>query len=282
VTSYIRRSYDEKMRDTFFVSYSHIDRQIMGELQERLSSIFETAQIMIWDDTRISPSTRWRNEIEEALSTSAAAVLLLSPSFFASNFIALHELPILLRAADRGEIKIFPVILAPCDHERVTAIYQAVHDTAHPLDTLHEPERRKVWERLTAGLRVVAAQIGDETHIAAEMKRLENDVAMAAAVYGVNEKISRAKIDPAFDENEAMRENTLVFLEGQRCQAVSTWLVEQSKRDDLPPFRGKAIVRMMKEIAEIEEQALKRATELTRQFANDTVAMLNQAKGQQT
>src|SRR5438128_275919 len=103
------------MRDMIFISYSHADRPVVEELQSHLSLVLDQAHIVIWDDTRITPSSRWRDEIKEALSTSAAAVLFLSQSFFASNFIAEHELPVLLEAADRSEIKIFPVIVTSCN-----------------------------------------------------------------------------------------------------------------------------------------------------------------------
>jgi hypothetical protein len=265
------------MRDTIFVSYSHEDRNVLSELQSALSSLPEHVRFTTWDDTRISPSSLWRGEIDEALSTAAAAVLLLSPSFFASRFIVDHELPVLLAAAERGELKVFPVVLAACAHERVTGTVQAVNDPGRPLQTLDPPARSAVWDRLVAGLGGVAAEISDESHIQAETKRLENDVALVPAVAHVNDKMARAKADPV-DQNELMRENTLVFLQGQWCQAVSTWLIEQAGRSDLPPYRSKAIVRMMKDVSATNEKALQRATEITQKFADDTLAMLKKAK----
>ena len=124
----------------------------------------------------------------------------------------------------------------------------------------------------------MAGQISDESRIGAEMQRLRNDISAVPAIAAVNEKMEQAKSDPAFDENESMRENTLVFLEGQRCQATSTWLIEQSKRLDLSTFRSKAIVRLMQETAAAEEKAMKRATEMTQRFADQTLEMLKQAK----
>jgi hypothetical protein len=59
---------------------------------------------------------------------------------------------------------------------------------------------------------------------------------------------------------------------------MTTWLIEETKRNDLTPWRSKAIVRMMKEVAATEEKALQRATELTRCFADQTLEMLNRAK----
>lgn len=156
---------------------------------------------------------------------------------------------------------------------------QSVHDPAFPLEALDEAGRHPVWQRLLASLTEVAAAIGDEAHIGAEMIRLGNDVAVSADVAHVLDKMARAKVDPAFDGNETMRENTLVFLEGQRCQATATRLMQEMKRTDLAPFRSKAVVRMLEQVAQDEEIALRRATELTQEFANQTLAMLQRAKG---
>jgi len=266
------------MRDSVFVSYSHKDGDVLNDLRIALAAMPEHVHATIWDDTRITPSTQWRSEIQEAISTAAAAVLLLSPAFFASSFIAEYELPALLAAAERGEIRVFPVVLVPGGHERVTTTFQAVNDPGSPLSTLEPDARQAVWERLVSGLGEVAEQISDESRIGAEIQRLRNDLSTVPAIAAVNEKIEQAKSDPAFDENESMRENTLVFLEGQRCQATSTWLIEQSKRLDLSIFRSKAIVRLMQETAAAEEKALERATQITQRFADQTLEMLKQAK----
>jgi hypothetical protein len=205
-------------------------------------------------------------------------VLLLSPAFFRSEFIAAHELPEVLGAAARGELVILPVVLAPCTHAAVTAIYQSVNDPAVPLEALDEAGRQPVWQRLLASLTAVAAAIGDESRIGAEMIRLGNDVALSADVAHVLDKMARARADPAFDGNETMRENTLVFLEGQRCQAMATRLMEEMKRTDLEPYRSKAVVRMLEQVAKNEKIALRRATELTQEFANRTLTTLKQAR----
>jgi hypothetical protein len=266
------------MRDSIFVSYSRRDRSSLDELRRHLSPTSDAVRLILWDDTHISPATQWRSEIDENLSTAAAAVLLLSPAFFASDFITNYELPPLLEAAARSELRIFPVVLAACGHERVTATYQAVNDPARPLDGLDAGERRAVWDRLAEGLRAVEAEIGDEARIAAERTRLEHDVAVVPSVAAVTDKIRRASADPAFEGHEAMRENTLTFLEGQRCQAISGWLLEESKRDVQSAHRRQAIVGMLKDIAEVNERALQRATELTQQFADEALAMLKDAK----
>ena len=49
-----------------------------------------------WVDRQILPGQKWRDEIEEGLKGAKFGVLMLSPQFFASGFIAKNELPALL------------------------------------------------------------------------------------------------------------------------------------------------------------------------------------------
>lgn len=266
------------MRDGIFVSYSHADRDWLGQLQHVLKSLPDAIRVDAWDDTRIAPGSRWQGEIKEALDTAAVAVLLLSPAFFRSEFISAHELPEVIGAAGRGELVILPLVVAACEHSPVTATYQSVHDPAVPLGSLDEAGRNRVWQRLAACLNDVAATITDETRIGAEIVRLSRDVAASPDVAHVLDKMASAKKDPAFEGNEKLRENTLVFLEGQRCQATATRLMEEIKRPDLVPARSKAVVRMLEQVAKDEERALRRATELTQDFADQALAMLRQAK----
>lgn len=266
------------MRDSVFVSYSHADVSSLADLRAALAPLGEGLRLRLWDDTNIPPATRWRDEIEEALSTSAAAVLLLSPSFFESSFIREHELPAILQAARSNELRLFAVVLSACEHEGVTGEFQAVHDPVRPLDSLDGEARHRVWQRLADLLREVVARISDDVRIDAEIVRLRHDADEVATVAKVNDKIARASVDPAFDGNETMRENTVVFLEGQRCQALTTFLIEESKRTDLTPERSKAVVRLLQEVALREEKALGRAKELTQLFADQTLAMLEAAR----
>lgn len=266
------------MRDVVFVSYSHADTGVLAELETVLGGLGAHVNVNIWSDARIAPSAHWRGEIEKALATSAAAVLLVSRAFLDSTFIRDYELPPLLDAAHRGELQVFAVVLDACAHQVVTETFQAVNDPARPLAVLSAGDRQRVWQRLAEGLAGVAAHIDDEARIGAETERLARDAAAAAEVVHVTGKIERARVDPAFEGHDAMRENTLVMLEGQLCQALATWLIEESKKTSLSPARSKAIVRMLEGVARRDEAALRRATELTKQFADETMAQLTQAK----
>ena len=47
---------------------------------------------------------------------------------------------------------------------------------------------------------------------------------------------------------------------------MATRLMEEMKRTDLTPFRSKAVVRMLEQVGQEREVALRRATELTQEY----------------
>jgi internalin A len=80
-------------RTGIFISYSHKDQKWLEELQVHLKPLIREQDIDIWDDTRLKVGVRWREEIRGAIQRAKAAVLLISPNFMASDFIAQSELP---------------------------------------------------------------------------------------------------------------------------------------------------------------------------------------------
>jgi class 3 adenylate cyclase len=124
------------------ISYSRKDKDFLGKLQTHLRPYERDKKISYWDDTKIKAGARWRDEIKKALGTARVAVLLVSPDFLASEFIANNELPPLLNAAKNDGIQVLWVpVRASAFEETEICEYQAVCDPGKPLSSLNEAEQ---------------------------------------------------------------------------------------------------------------------------------------------
>src|SRR5690348_6987674 len=97
-------------RTKVFISYSHQDKRYLDELRKYLKYYERKGDIEYWDDTKITPGSRWYTGIKKAIETAKIVILLISPDFLASDFIAKNELPILLEDAKHDKATILPVL----------------------------------------------------------------------------------------------------------------------------------------------------------------------------
>lgn len=138
-------------RTKVFISYSHQDAEWLKRLRVHLKPLEREHRIEIWDDTRIKPGSRWKEEIEQALATTKVAVLLVSADFLASDFIAADELPPLLSAAEKEGAIVLPVILSPSRFSRTTSLsqFQAVNDPSKPLIGMAKSKQEAILVKVT-------------------------------------------------------------------------------------------------------------------------------------
>jgi len=119
------------------------------KLRDMLKPLVRLNAITIWDDTCIRSGTRWREEISLALRSAKVAVLLVSPGFLASDFIAKYELPPLLQAASVDGLSVIWIAVSACLYrEADIEKYQAANDPARPLDTLRPSEANRTLVRI--------------------------------------------------------------------------------------------------------------------------------------
>jgi 8-oxo-dGTP pyrophosphatase MutT (NUDIX family) len=89
-------------RDGVFVCYSRKDERWRQLITEWLRPVQDTHPITVWSDKNIDPGTEYFIEIDNAIAHARIALLLVSASFLASDFIMKEELPRILAARSRG------------------------------------------------------------------------------------------------------------------------------------------------------------------------------------
>src|SRR5262245_1049858 len=144
----------EEGRKKVFVSYSHKDLKWLKRVQTHLKDLTRRDLVELWDDTRIQTGAQWRKEISDALNSASAAVLLISPDFLASDFIAENELPPLLAAAEKDGLLILSLILRPSLFDETESLfkYQSVNPPSEPLIKLSPGEQDECFVKLSKAL----------------------------------------------------------------------------------------------------------------------------------
>ncbi len=127
-----------------FVSYSHDDSSWLDRLSVHMAPAVRSG-LDVWDDRRIAPGMKWRDEIAQAIANADGAILLVSAEFLASEFVANEELPQLLREAKSRGAKVFSLIIGSCLFSRSPlSEFQALNDPSRPLKSQRRPIQEKV------------------------------------------------------------------------------------------------------------------------------------------
>jgi WD40 repeat protein len=146
------------MRDKIFISYAHEDEERLDALKKFLEVPDEA--LVLWDDSRIKPGDKWKREIESALATARIAVLLVTQSFFASRFIREEELPVLLRAAEAGEVSLLWIAWSPSRYKgKELESYQSLNDPKLPLSRMEKPQREQALVEIAEEIRRQAGAV---------------------------------------------------------------------------------------------------------------------------
>lgn len=100
---------------TLFFSYSHADEDLRDQLEKHLSGLQRQGVISSWHDRRITIGTELGEAIDRHLDAADVVLLLVSPDFIASDYCYEREMTRALERNQKGETRVIPVILRPCD-----------------------------------------------------------------------------------------------------------------------------------------------------------------------
>lgn len=107
--------YDPTAPARLFISYSHKDETFLNDLEESLAVLKRSGAIEIWHDRRIVAGAPISTEIEQEIQRADIMVLLISPSFIASDYCYGKEMRMALKRNQEGDLRVVPVIIRPTD-----------------------------------------------------------------------------------------------------------------------------------------------------------------------
>jgi hypothetical protein len=140
---------ENKMRDQIFISYSHKDEELLDELLEHLRPLVRHGVISSpWSDKMIKIGEEWENAISDALKRAKLVILLVSPSFLNSDFIAEQELKPIYEASINKDLTIFTVHIRKSSYkvDKYLASLEHANKPEEPIARLKTvAERDEAW-----------------------------------------------------------------------------------------------------------------------------------------
>ncbi len=150
-----QKSAHRPVRRQVFFSYSHKDQKWLDHFQTMLKPAMQPE--MLWDDTKIGPGQKWKEEIRKSLRSARVAVLLVSPHFLASDFIRKNELaPILKAENDEGLTVLWVPVRASMYEDTEIAKYQALGEPSRPLESLSVARRNRALVEICQKIKAAA------------------------------------------------------------------------------------------------------------------------------
>jgi outer membrane protein assembly factor BamB len=148
----------EKQGVKVFCCYSHEDQSLLRQLKDHLMPLQREGLITLWNDTDILPGVNWKKEINNYINTAQIILLLISPSFMASEYCYSREM---LRAMERYESEnahVIPIILRPVDWKfSVFGKLQALPADAKPITSWHNQD--EAFLNIAQGVRSVVKRL---------------------------------------------------------------------------------------------------------------------------
>ena len=144
-----------------FISYSHHDADLLGELRVHLRPLERAGIIAPWFDGYLVPGDDFDREVRAALAASDFIGLLVTPRFLASDYCVEVEMEDAVRRHQAGQARVVPIIAKPCQWKQTfLSKLLATPKDAKPISQW--PDADDAWNNVAHDLSI-AAQTGGKT-----------------------------------------------------------------------------------------------------------------------
>lgn len=140
------------MAKEVFISYSHKDERFREDLEDHLSMLKRNEVISVWHDRKIIPGNDWKGDIDDNLDRAEIVLLLVSPSFLASDYCYDVEVKKAIENREAGKCQIISIVIRPCDWFSCPfAKYQSVPKDVKPISKWEDKD--EAWLDAVNGIK---------------------------------------------------------------------------------------------------------------------------------
>ena len=144
-----------------FFSYSHKDEKMRDQLADHLSALQRQGVIKKWHDRQIAAGSEWAGQIDDHLKSAHIILLLVSPSFLASDYCNDVEVKHAMERHEAGDAIVIPIILRPSDWTGMPfSKLQALPKDAKPI--VKWPIRDEAFLNVVEGIKAAAKKINPQ------------------------------------------------------------------------------------------------------------------------
>lgn len=140
------------------LSYSHKDEVLRAQLETHLKLLQRQGVIGLWHDREIAAGEEWKGVIDDNFKRADVVLLLTSADFLASDYCYDVERNTSLERHDKGEAKVIPIILRPCQwRDSPLSKLQALPKDGKPVTRWDD--RDEAWNNVADGIKNVAEEM---------------------------------------------------------------------------------------------------------------------------
>lgn len=141
-----------------FISYSHKDEPYKDDLEEHLAMLKREGKVSLWHDRCILGGQEWGNEIDENLATADVILLIVSPSFLASEYCNDVEVKKAMEMHEAKEAIVIPVIVRVSDWSNaIFSKLQALPKEARAVKSWADADT--AWHDVAKGIRAAISKL---------------------------------------------------------------------------------------------------------------------------
>ena len=137
-----------------FISYSADDERFKHELETHLVMLKRKGIIQPWHSEQTGAGSEWEQEISKLIDQSQIVLLLISPSFLASDHLYEQEMQHAMKRHETGDARVIPIIIRSANiAETPFNKLLILPRNRQPIDTWRN--RDEIWARVAEEIRDV-------------------------------------------------------------------------------------------------------------------------------